>query len=201
MPLSEHEQRILAEIERRLLEEDPKFAHQVGSSFRAHLGRRLKLSVAGFVLGLIIVISSTFLESVAVGVAGFVLMLACVFLFVRTMRRRATVEGPVSGPAPRPGQPRRPPAPPGRRLQGRRRRLVGQDDRTLALPLGGARRPGPSLKGRTTASRAGQGSGVGGQAAQAHVEAQLEPLVGPAAEQLVQGGHTLGNWSAGREAK
>jgi hypothetical protein len=113
MPLSEHEQRILAEIERRLLEEDPKFAHQVGSSFRAHLGRRLKLAVAGFVLGLIVVISSTFLESVAAGVAGFVLMLGCVFLFVRTMRRRATVEGPVSGPAPAAGS-----APTGQRRQG-----------------------------------------------------------------------------------
>jgi Protein of unknown function (DUF3040) len=113
MPLSEHEQRILAEIERRLLEEDPKFAHQVGSSFRAHLGRRLKLAVAGFVLGLIVVISSTFFESVAVGVAGFVLMLACVFLFVRTMRRRATVERPVSGPAPPAGA-----APPAQRRQG-----------------------------------------------------------------------------------
>jgi Protein of unknown function (DUF3040) len=100
MPLSEHEQRILAEIERRLLEEDPKFAHQVGSSFRAHLGRRLKLAVAGFVLGLVVVVSSTFLENVAIGVAGFVIMLACVFLFVRTLRRRATVERPVSGPAP-----------------------------------------------------------------------------------------------------
>ncbi|HET9559614.1 MAG TPA: hypothetical protein VFS70_20935, partial [Actinomycetota bacterium] len=64
--------------------------------------------------GLIIVISSTFLESVAVGVAGFVVMLACVFLFVRTMRRRATVERPVSGPAPPPGS-----APPtGPRRQG-----------------------------------------------------------------------------------
>jgi hypothetical protein len=113
MPLSEHEQRILAEIERRLLEEDPKFAHQVGSSFRAHLGRRLKLAVAGFALGLIVVISSTFFESVAVGVAGFVLMLACVFLFVRTMRRRATVERPVSGPAPPAGA-----APPAQRRQG-----------------------------------------------------------------------------------
>lgn len=99
MPLSEHEQRILAEIERRLLEEDPKFAHQVGSSFRAHLARRMKLAVAGFILGLIVVISAPFLENVAVGVAGFVIMLACVFLFVRTMRRRATVERPV-GPAP-----------------------------------------------------------------------------------------------------
>ena len=99
MPLSEHEQRILAEIERRLLEEDPKFAHQVGSSFRAHLGRRLKLAVAGFLVGLVVVISSTFFENVAIGVAGFVLMLCCVFLFVRTMRRRATVERPVNGPA------------------------------------------------------------------------------------------------------
>jgi hypothetical protein len=109
MPLSEHEQRILAEIERRLLEEDPKFAHQVGSSFRAHLGRRLKLAVAGFVVGLIVVISSTFFENVAIGVAGFVIMLTCVFLFVRTMRRRATVERPV-GPAPPSG----PPPPSGR---------------------------------------------------------------------------------------
>jgi hypothetical protein len=115
MPLSEHEQRILAEIERRLLEEDPKFAHQVGSSFRAHLGRRLKLAVAGFILGLIVVISSTFLENVAVGVAGFVIMLLCVFLFVRTMRRRATVERPVSGPQPAGGTG---PAAPGPRRQG-----------------------------------------------------------------------------------
>jgi len=113
MPLSEHEQRILAEIERRLLEEDPKFAHQVGSSFRAHLGRRLKLAVAGFLLGLVVVISSTFFENVAIGVAGFVLMLACVFLFVRTMRRRATVERPVNGPAAPAG-----PAPPAPRRQG-----------------------------------------------------------------------------------
>ena len=114
MPLSEHEQRILAEIERRLLEEDPKFAHQVGSSFRAHLGRRLKLAVAGFILGLVVVISSTFLENVAVGVAGFVIMLASVFVFVRTMRRRATVERPVSGAPPPSGS-----APTGQRRQGR----------------------------------------------------------------------------------
>jgi hypothetical protein len=98
MPLSEHEQRILAEIERRLLEEDPKFAHQVGSSFRAHLARRLKLAVAGFVLGLVVLVAG-FVQNVAVGVAGFVIMLASVFVFVRTMRRRATVERPVSGGA------------------------------------------------------------------------------------------------------
>jgi DUF3040 family protein len=98
MPLSEHEQRILAEIERRLLEEDPKFAHQVGSSFRAHLARRLKIAVVGFVLGLVVLVAG-FVQNVALGVAGFVIMLASVFVFVRTMRRRATVERPVAGAA------------------------------------------------------------------------------------------------------
>jgi hypothetical protein len=101
MPLSDHEQRILAEIERRLLEEDPKFAHQVGSSFRAHLARRLKLAVAGFVLGLVVLVVGVTLSYVALGVAGFVIMLASVFLFVRTMRRRASVDrSPNPGGAP-----------------------------------------------------------------------------------------------------
>jgi hypothetical protein len=104
MPLSDHEQRILAEIERRLLEEDPKFAHQVGSSFRAHLARRLKLAVAGFILGLIVLVVGVTLSYVAVGVAGFVIMLASVFEFLRTMRRRATVDRPPAsgGAAPPP---------------------------------------------------------------------------------------------------
>jgi hypothetical protein len=109
MPLSEHEQRILAEIERRLLEEDPKFAHQVGSSFRAHLARRLKLAVVGFVLGLVVLVAG-YLQHVALGVAGFAIMLLSVFVFVRTMRRRATVERPVAGPAGAAGPP-----PPGQR--------------------------------------------------------------------------------------
>jgi hypothetical protein len=119
MPLSEHEQRILAEIERRLLEEDPKFAHQVGSSFRAHLARRLKLAVAGFIIGLVVLVAG-FVQNVAVGVAGFVIMLASVFVFVRTMRRRATVERPVNGTGTGSGAAAAPaPAPPaGRRRTG-----------------------------------------------------------------------------------
>jgi hypothetical protein len=100
MPLSEHEQRILAEIERRLLEEDPKFAHHVGSTFQAHLSRRLKLAAAGFVVGLIVLVAG-FAQNVALGVAGFVIMLVAIFEFVRTLRRRATVEQrpPVPGKA------------------------------------------------------------------------------------------------------
>lgn len=94
MPLSEHEQRILAEIERRLLEEDPKFAQQVGSSFQAHLARRLKLAGLGFVLGLVILVVG-FIQNVGLGVAGFVVMLISIFEVVRTLRRRAAINRPT----------------------------------------------------------------------------------------------------------
>ncbi len=104
MPMSEHEQRILAEIEKRLLEEDPKFAHQVGSSFQLHLARRLKWAVAGFVLGLVI-LAAGFVQTPALGVAGFVVMLIAVFEFVRVLRRRAMVNRPAGPP---PSTPRAP---------------------------------------------------------------------------------------------
>ncbi len=94
MPLSEHEQRILAEIERRLLEEDPKFAQQVGSSFQAHLARRLKLAGLGFVLGLVVLVVG-FIQNVGLGVAGFVVMLISIFEVVRTLRRRAAINRPT----------------------------------------------------------------------------------------------------------
>ncbi|HEX2026231.1 MAG TPA: DUF3040 domain-containing protein, partial [Actinomycetota bacterium] len=42
MPLSEHEQRILEDIERRLQQEDPRFAQQVArASLSTHLTRRV----------------------------------------------------------------------------------------------------------------------------------------------------------------
>ena len=111
MPLSEHEQRILAEIERRLLEEDPKFAHQVGSTFRAHLSRRLKLAALGFLVGLVVLVAG-FAKNTGLGVAGFVIMLVAIAEFVRTLRRRAAVDRAPATPAaasPAPPPPRRPP--------------------------------------------------------------------------------------------
>ena len=47
MPLSDHEQRILEEIERRLAEDDPAFVEQVGrTDLYTHLARRIRLAVA-----------------------------------------------------------------------------------------------------------------------------------------------------------
>jgi hypothetical protein len=52
MPLSDHEQRILDDIERRLAEEDPRLVEQVGrTTLSAHLARRIRLAAVGFIVG------------------------------------------------------------------------------------------------------------------------------------------------------
>ena len=56
MPLSEHEQRLLDQIERALYAEDPKFASNVrATDLRTHLRRRLRRSIALFILGFALV--------------------------------------------------------------------------------------------------------------------------------------------------
>lgn len=52
MPLSEHEQKILEEIERQLYEQDPKFARNVASrSRKGHSSRNLRRGIILFALG------------------------------------------------------------------------------------------------------------------------------------------------------
>lgn len=73
MPLSEHEQRILEEIERRLAEEDPKLDEHVGrTDLYTHLARRIRLAAIGFVVGCVLLL--LFVVSPWVAAAGFVLM-------------------------------------------------------------------------------------------------------------------------------
>ena len=58
MPLSEHEQRMLDQIESALYAEDPKFASTVrGGRMRAASSRRRLQAVALFVLGLVLLIA------------------------------------------------------------------------------------------------------------------------------------------------
>ncbi len=57
MPLSEHEQRLLEQIERALYAEDPKFASTVrGGRLRKPTRRRRLQGVALFVLGLVLLV-------------------------------------------------------------------------------------------------------------------------------------------------
>jgi hypothetical protein len=75
MPLNDREQQILADIEARLRQEDPKFARTVGTvGVPTSARRQVKLAAAGFVLGFLLLFG--IIWSLWLGLAGFVLMLA-----------------------------------------------------------------------------------------------------------------------------
>jgi hypothetical protein len=91
MPLSEHEQRLLEQIERALYAEDPKFASTVrGGRLRKPTRRRRAQGVAVFVLGLVLLVIGVVLYSLvaggapflAISVGGFLVMLAGAVLAV-----------------------------------------------------------------------------------------------------------------------
>ena len=75
MPLSEHEQRVLDELEQTLHREDPDFVERVQSGIASlHTRFHLALSVFGFVVGLILLLAFCVTTEVIVGVAAFVVM-------------------------------------------------------------------------------------------------------------------------------
>ena len=87
MPLSEDEQRILSEIEQQLYASDPSLAREVGSTtIYRHAGRNLKWAGLGFAVGLVIMVL-TFISSIALALAGFLLMLASAIFFERNLRK------------------------------------------------------------------------------------------------------------------
>ena len=97
MPLSEHEQRMLDQIERALYAEDPKFANSVRQTNPVvHYKRRIVKAGVGFVVGMILLLTGLLLGElalqVAVSVFGFVLMLVS-FLYGASAWRRAAGGG------------------------------------------------------------------------------------------------------------
>ena len=87
MPLSEHEQRVLQELEQALYQQDPAFADRVRSeTVYRHAGRYLKWSVLGFIVGLAVMIAF-FTTSVALGFAGVLIMFASLVTFWTNLRR------------------------------------------------------------------------------------------------------------------
>jgi len=75
VPLSDHEQHLLEQMEQALYAEDPKFASQMqGSAARARLRRGLAIGAAGVVAGLGLVVLGVITESILFGALGFALM-------------------------------------------------------------------------------------------------------------------------------
>lgn len=109
MPLSEHEQRMLDQIEQGLYAEDPKFAHAVRATDPHVLYKRRLLKAAlGFLIGVTLLMAGVISKMIPVGVGGFVVMLACCMWAFSSWKRMSSGAG--GDAAPRGGggrQPRR----------------------------------------------------------------------------------------------
>jgi len=87
LPLSEHEQRILHELEQSLYQEDPGFAERVRSeTVYRHAGRYCIWSALVFVAALVFMFL-TFSRSVVLGFVGVVIMFLSGVVFANNARR------------------------------------------------------------------------------------------------------------------
>ena len=105
MPLSEHEQRLLEQIERALYAEDPKFASTVrGGRLRKPTRRRRLQGALMFLLGLVLLVVGVAVKALwlassfpVLSVVGFLLMLGGAVLAVTSVgTNSATAPGKES---------------------------------------------------------------------------------------------------------
>ncbi len=77
MPLSDHEQRLLEQIEQALYEDDPKFARLYrATDIRSHYRVRLVRGLLGVLAGIAMLLAGVITTLIPLGVGGFVVMLA-----------------------------------------------------------------------------------------------------------------------------
>src|ERR1700727_4046115 len=106
MPLSDHEQRMLDQIESALYAEDPKFASSVrGGGLRAPTARRRLQGAGLFLLGLAMLVSGVAFKATMIGtfpvlsVVGFVVMFAGVVFAITGPRLAGRGERPGAASA------------------------------------------------------------------------------------------------------
>ncbi|MGK5532305.1 DUF3040 domain-containing protein [Streptomyces sp. URMC 129] len=108
MPLSDHEQRMLEQMERALYAEDPKFATALeGTELRTYSRKRVYQAIVGFLVGIGLLMGGMVAQFIALSVVGFLVMLGCAVVAVTGWRR--TPPGgaaPARGAAPGRRQPR-----------------------------------------------------------------------------------------------
>ncbi|TWP36957.1 DUF3040 domain-containing protein [Leekyejoonella antrihumi] len=94
MPLSEHEQRLLEQMEQALYAEDPKFAsHMVADPARSRARRRIVVGALGVVVGLGLVLVGAMSQQVWLAVVGFVAMVSgCAYALMPARHHLGTVE-------------------------------------------------------------------------------------------------------------
>ena len=106
MPLSEHEQRLLEQMERALYAEDPKFASALrGADLRTHYRRRILQASVGFLVGIALLVTGVVVPIIPLSIAGFIVMLAAAFFALSSWRAipgaREGAEAPPAAASPR----------------------------------------------------------------------------------------------------
>jgi hypothetical protein len=93
VPLSEEELRLLEQMERALVEEDPKFASTLrGTTLRSSARRRAIVAAVCFVLGVVVLMAGAVSELYPVAIGGFVVMLVSATVAVTSLRSRRQAE-------------------------------------------------------------------------------------------------------------
>ncbi len=99
MPLSEEELRLLEQMERALVAEDPKFASTLrGTTARRHARRRTIAAGAGFLVGIVVLMTGAITATTPVGIVGFVIMLVSAYVAVTSWRGQSVAPGEVAEP-------------------------------------------------------------------------------------------------------
>lgn len=90
MPLSEEELRLLEQMERALVAEDPKLASTMrGTTLRATARRRALLASVVFLLGVFVLMAGAVTRLIPIGILGFVVMLASAYVALTSWRNQS----------------------------------------------------------------------------------------------------------------
>jgi hypothetical protein len=108
---------MLEQMERALYAEDPKFATALeGSGLRTYTRRRVYQAVAGFLVGIALLMAGMVAQQIWISVVGFLVMLGCAVLAVTGWRKAPKPGEQASSGAPGAAAPTR--------RQGRQRRSM-----------------------------------------------------------------------------
>src|SRR6185312_1773576 len=130
VPLSEHEQRQLEQIEQALYSDYPKLAQSVRSQDpKVHYKRRVVEAAIGFVIGVGLLLAGVISKIIFVGVGGFLVMLACAMWALTSWRHMG---GIVSGKGLTVARPQGTARPQGHARGSRRRRSAPKGRRDKA---------------------------------------------------------------------
>lgn len=102
MPLSEEELRLLEQMERALVAEDPKLASTLrGTAARRDARKRTFIAGAVFLVGVAVLMTGAIAAQTIVGIVGFVVMLGSAYVAVSAWRGQyapgADMAEPVAG--------------------------------------------------------------------------------------------------------